>query len=449
MKQTFFLLLFKLLISQSIWTQELKYSYKSDAEFDIETYLETITKKQLSKINGAYKKQRKGFYQKQLKSLKSQLSDSTFIFNDDLSTKIENIYREICLANLELKNDDFCFFIDRSLYPNASAYGNGVFVINLGLFTLLDSEDEIAFVICHELAHHSLLHIKKKIDNYISKTNSKELKYKISKIKRKRYGQNSARMELLKDLNFDFSEHSRESEIEADIKGFDYFSKTKYDKNAAISALKKLGNIEKLVFRYEIDWEAIFNLNDYRFNKNLLIKEESMFNSNILIDDNAWDIDSLKSHPDINIRINKLITSEFDLLNNDKIEIEDGNKEVKRVSEKLSVMSAFDQGNLDLAIYKVAVNLEKKDNDKSFFVGKMALILKKLYILKKNHSIGKYVPNENNLSDEIYLNMIRRFIHNIDMYELKKLIKNYTSYHIKIINDNKDLVSVHEIFNKD
>ena len=148
------------------------------------------------------------------------------------------------------------------MYPNAAAYGNGLFTINLGLLTFFDSEDELAFVICHELAHHFLSHIKKNIDNYVSKANSKELKTKIDKINRMNYGKKSARIVLLRDFNFNLYKYSRASELEADSKGFYYFSKTKYDKEAAITALKKLGNIENRVFKKKVDWSLIFNLDD-------------------------------------------------------------------------------------------------------------------------------------------------------------------------------------------
>jgi len=446
MKQTIFLLIIKLFFSQGVLCQELNYSY-SNNEFDLETYFETITEKQLNKIESNYKKQRKRFYTKQLKSLKKRLSDSTFIFNDNLSTRIQNIFDEIYRANPELINNNFRFLIDKSLFPNAAAYGNGLFTINLGLFTLLDSEDEMAFVICHELAHQYLLHIKSKIDKYVSKVNSKELKAKTKEIKKMKYGRNSAGIELLKDLNFDFSEHSRASELEADEKGLDYFSKTKYNQNAAFTSLVKLGSLENIVFKHKVNWALIFNLKDYHFDEKLLESEESIFNSNTIINDYEWDKDSLKSHPNINVRIDKLNTGNLDLSDTIK-KVEDKDyKKSKELSKKLSISTALDSGKLDLVIYLLAQNMENKKHDKPYYIGKISQVLKDIYILKKSHTIGHYVPYENNLSNEIYLNDIKRFIHNIDLYELKSLIKNFTSYHYGMLKDNDELTTVYKIFN--
>lgn len=446
MRAIIYYILFNILAFQNVFSQDLKYSYGNISSFDIEKYFEKITDKQLNQINDDYKKQKKEFYHQQLKNLKKQLKDSTYIFNDFLSSRIQTVFDEIYKSNPELKDGDFKFFIDKSLYPNAAAYGNGLFTINLGLLTFFDSEDELAYVICHELAHHFLFHIKKNIDNYVSKANSKEFKTKVDEINGMNYRKKSAGVELLRDINFELYKFSRASELEADSKGFYYFSKTKYNKEAAITALKKLGNIENRVFEQKVNWALIFNLDDYRFNEILLEKEESLFNSNTIIDDTKWDKDSIKSHPDIKIRIDNLNTIKLDSSSIIKNIANQDFNQIKEVSEKLSVLSALDSGKLDLALYVIATNINKYGNEEYFYKGKMAKVLKKLFELKKNHSIGDFVPHENNISNEIYLNDIRRFIHNIDLYELKKMGINYSEYYSQKNTKNTDLNSVYLFF---
>src|SRR5690606_11188782 len=127
----------------------------------------------------------------------------------------------------------------------------------------------------------------------------------------------------------------------------------------------------------------------------------------------------------------------------------DGNyKEIKALSEKLSIMSLLDSGNLDLALYLISLNLERQPENNFFLIGKMALVLNDIYIFKKNHSISKTVPQANNLSEEIHLNDIRRFIHNIELFELKNLIKNFTKFYLSKIKNNEDLTSIYKIYNK-
>ena len=47
-------------------------------------------------------------------------------------------------------------FITSSASDYAHYYGNGILVVNLNTLNLVDSEDELAFIISHELAHHTL-----------------------------------------------------------------------------------------------------------------------------------------------------------------------------------------------------------------------------------------------------------------------------------------------------
>jgi len=448
MKEIVCFIVFNLFTFQSLLTQEITYSYFNNTDSKIDAYFETITQKQLNNIEKDYKKQRKEFYKNQLKGLQKDIEDNAFIYNRDLYTRTQTIFDVIFKANPELQNEDFKFLIYRSIFPNAAAYGNGFFTINLGLFTLLDSDDEIAFVICHELAHQYLFHIKDKIDNYVSKINSEGLKNEVKKIKRMKYGQNSAGMELLENLNFDFSEHSRSTELEADMKGLEYFYKTQYNKQAVITALKKLGDLEELIFTHEVNWTATFNLMNYDFNENLLKEQATMFNSSKPINENAWDKDSIKSHPDIEIRIKELMSMNPNLAQENNLLIDGNYKEIKALSEKLSIMSLLDSGNLDLALYLISLNLERQPENNFFFIGKMALVLNDIYIFKKNHSIGKTVPQANNLSEEIHLNDIRRFIHNIELFELKNLIKNFTKFYLSKIKNNEDLTSIYKIYNK-
>src|SRR5690606_26495016 len=153
MKEIVCFIVFNLFTFQSLLTQEITYSYFNNTDSKIDAYFETITQKQLNNIEKDYKKQRKEFYKNQLKGLQKDIEDNAFIYNRDLYTRTQTIFDVIFKANPELQNEDFKFLIYRSIFPNAAAYGNGFFTINLGLFTLLDSDDEIAFVICHELAH--------------------------------------------------------------------------------------------------------------------------------------------------------------------------------------------------------------------------------------------------------------------------------------------------------
>lgn len=418
----------------------LDYTYDNNDKVGLESYFKKITENQINSISGGYKSERKKIYNKQLESLKKQLEDSTFVFNQELTNRVKVVFDEIYRVNPELKDENFRFLFDKTMYPNAGAYGNGLFTINLGLFSLFDTEDEVAFVICHELAHYYLLHIHKKIDNYITVTHSKEIKHKARAIKRKKYGKNTAGLKLLRDLSFNLSEHSREAELEADSKGFEYFSKTKYNKEAARSALNRLGDLEELIFTHKVDWDLLFSTENYKFKKNLLQKEQSLFDSEEVIDDYKWDEDSLKSHPNTDLRVEKI----SNLLVDERELVETENyKEIKQLSQKIAILSAIDTNRLDYALYLVSSNYESNP----FYKSCLGQILYKMYLLKKEHNLGKYISLESDLSDEVHLNEIRRFIHNVDLYELKKMGKAFTARNKEKLKENKTFIITYKLFN--
>lgn len=436
--------LFLLSCTLSFSQESLVYTYDNGDKKEYLDYFEKITKNQKKSVDGDYRGQRKDVYEKQLIGLVNKFNDSTYIFNDELSLKIKGVFDEIYRTNPELNDPSFRFLFQTNVIPNAAAYGNGLFEINLGLLSFFETEDEIAFVICHELAHYYMLHIQKNVDNYIEKLNSKDLKEEAKTIKKMEYGGGKAGVEFLKKLSFELSSYSRETELEADAKGFEYFSRTKYNHKVACKAIEKLGKLEEIIFEYKIDWHKIFDRNDYVF-KEYLIEEEgmSLFDSDEVIDDYKWDKDSLRSHPNTGLRIQHLACSSYD--ESEQVYKIQG---LNNLSRKLSALAAIDKNRLHLAIYLIAINMDVDQKEEQFYVARMSQVLQRIYELKKDHKLGKYVPQESSLSDEIYLNEIIRFINNIDLSELKKLGQKYTQFYHDSLSDNHIFMQSFEIFNK-
>jgi len=81
----------------------------------------------------------------------------------------------------------------------------------------------------------------------------------------------------------------------------------------------------------------------------------------------------------------------------------------------------MDNNKLDVALYFLLsfYNSEKLDAETYYF--KTALLLRKLYESKKDHTLGKHVAPISPFSDEEQLNTIRRFYENIELKHLRKL----------------------------
>jgi Zn-dependent protease with chaperone function len=180
-KKVFFLVVLVFLISiNSLYSQDNFYHPTNiDSLFN---HLDKSTDYQITRLNNKFLSKKKKILAKRLKILKKQVEDSTFIFIPEIDTQLKRVINVIYQANPELKQYNFHFLIDKAIIPNAAAYGDGNFVINLGLFDFVDSDDELAFIICHEIAHFLKNDVNSSIDKYVETINSKETKSKIKKL---------------------------------------------------------------------------------------------------------------------------------------------------------------------------------------------------------------------------------------------------------------------------
>ena len=94
---------------------------------------------------------------------------------------LDALVAEIRKSNPQLQNHPFTCYFSRSWVPNASYIGEGIILFNMGLFQRLNNESEVAFVLCHEIAHFLLQHPEKAIAKYVDAINSQEVQAELRK----------------------------------------------------------------------------------------------------------------------------------------------------------------------------------------------------------------------------------------------------------------------------
>lgn len=78
---------------------------------------------------------------------------------------VEPVAEALCRAETPDQNCDFAILVDRDPRVGANAFhtvdrsGRPIIILTLGLVAILDSEDELAFVLGHEAGHHIGRHI--------------------------------------------------------------------------------------------------------------------------------------------------------------------------------------------------------------------------------------------------------------------------------------------------
>ncbi|MDO5972288.1 M48 family metalloprotease [Flavivirga aquimarina] len=411
-----------LCIINFITAQESSNQYIPNNLDSLKVYLKRINNNHIEKINGSLSSKIKKAYKNRDGKVLESIEDSTYIFNSKIKKDLNLVLEHIYESNPNINPTDFSFFIKNSIVPNAACYGDGMFEINLGLFTQLESNDELAFIICHEIAHKLLEHSLKGITKRVALINSKETKKKVREIKRKRYGQTRAALSVIDELSIDILDYSKEVEAEADSLGFVMFSKTRYSKPAALYALEKLKRVDEMVFHHDIKIDSVFDFKSYPFKSYWLKETTSLFDTSEKINDFSLVSDTLKTHPEIEFRVNKLIKDYNVIREENKLKTIDYKyQDLKHVSNMQSIQFAFDLKFLDLALYQLIEKYNHKKISSEYYYSKMVELLYLTYQAKKAHELGKYVPQKNGFSDEKQLNTIRLFLNNLELNEVKKI----------------------------
>lgn len=414
---------------------------------DYEAFKQRITNTNaifLDKIDGKFSSKIKKVFKKRDEKIIEAIEDSMYFFNDTLRNSLNDILKNIYRSNPQISSDNYFFFIRNSAVPNAACYGDGNYELNLGLFSACKTDDELAFVICHEIAHLLLNHSIKNVTKRVVELNSDDTKKKIREIKRKKYGRTKAGLSLVDDLYIDLLDHSRAAEVEADSLGYILFNKTKYNKEASVSSLTRLKKVDDMIFSHNVKLDSVFSFETYPFKQFWLEQELSLFDREEKINDYQLVSDTITTHPEIKHRIEKLksnfnvissaATSNFSL------------GPISKMAVHQSIQYTIDLKLLDLSLYQLIEKFHNKSVDEDYYVITMATVLKRIYEEKKNHKLGKYIPGANNLSDEKVLNQIRLFLHNLELNEIKTLgLKFCESYYTKY-NQNKDFESMFNFF---
>ncbi|MFV5702495.1 M48 family metallopeptidase [Flavobacterium sp. XS2P12] len=398
--------------------QNNEFSYYPHSIDSLENYLTKITSAKINEFSTIQQKKAKEILLERKVSFFKNVKDSTFIFDKTINRFLQKTLAEIYHSNPQIETKDFYFLINKSLIPNAACYGNGLFSVNLGLFTLIENNDEMAFIICHEIAHYILKHNDKALEEYITTFSSKDTKQQLSTASNKKYGRRSAVTLLLKDLQFNFMKRSRSAETQADSLGFILFNNTKYNKQASINILKKLDTTDGILFNNPTNLKQNFTFEEYPFKEAWVVEEGKMFDITERVNDLEFDKDSTKTHPDIPLRIKNIIQNHTIAPTNptrNEIDL------VQKKTAENSIKIFFDDSKLDFALYQLLSLYEKEELNKKAFTSHVAYLLKKVYVLKEKHVFGKYVEPVNSFSEEKYINEIRLFLNNIELKDLRKI----------------------------
>ncbi|MDR1876801.1 MAG: M48 family metalloprotease [Flavobacteriaceae bacterium] len=232
--------------------------------------------------------------------IKKEINKNSLIVDSPL-----NQYLDALLANIREKNPnspEIYLMISREFETNALNIGEGTIIINNYLLSNLDNEDQLVFVICHEIAHQSLNHVFSSVLNFVKKENSNEMKGKVKELKRKKYNNKVEAENLLKDIVYKNSKEQRKKESEADSLGYVYYSRLGRNKQQPVKTLENLKNSDYEGDSLKVaDYKRMFSTSGLNFKEEWFKMDDySIYHYK---KSTRFNTDSLKTHPNIEDRI--------------------------------------------------------------------------------------------------------------------------------------------------
>lgn len=244
-------------------------------------------------------------------TLRNDLEKNQIVIDTLLLGRCNVILAKMKANNNAYNFENIQFYIYRTAVPNAASLGDGSFYVNLGLFLVIDNDDELALILGHELAHYFLKHFEKRIDNNIKLLSSDDFKEEMKSIKKASDGKYTRFRKLLKEISTQGGTHSRFKESEADSLGLIFCANAGYNKATAAKVLLKLEHSDDFFTK-----EKLYDLKSAFSNKIpdiYFAPPKKKYNglSTVEVTMNAdAEFDSIKTHPDCVLRYKAITKSE-------------------------------------------------------------------------------------------------------------------------------------------
>ena len=395
----------------------------------------------LSKVNPSLKKDYEEIYKTHFEQIEKIIDGKSAITAKEPHAYLQQVVAKIIKANPVLKADELRIFFTRDWWPNAYSMGDGSIAINAGLVIHMHNEAELAFVLCHELAHYYRAHTLQSVDNYVSITNSPAFQNRLKELSKQQYGVNKELEKLSLNLIFNSRHHSRSKETEADLQAFIFFKNTGYNANGIVSLLQLLDTVDKATVFPKLNVQTMLNFEGYPFKKKWIQEESAIFAKiqTQTADDKAKEVDSFKTHPDCVVRIATLKDS-VSSNNAGKNFLVDENYFQKLKEELLLEMieHTYQSDNLSRNLYYnlQLLQQQKQSNLAAYFIVRD---LNKLYEQQKKHKAGLLVDTENKFYAEDY-NQLLRLLNRIRLDELAQMTRAFCNRYLSSLKDFQPVV---------
>lgn len=405
---------------------------KDDTALKRKYWSQALQKKNslVSSLQKENSKDYKKAYENMFETVEDLLMTHRSVTEETADNYIKSVASRIIHANPELKNLELRVVFSRDFLPNAYSLGDGTIAFNAGLFVYLGNESELAFVLCHELAHFYLEHSRKKLERYVYMLNSDSLKKEIKRIAKQEYRVGEQVEKLAKSFAFDAGRHSRFAEEEADRVGMRFMKNSGYSGNGFISTMQLLDRVDDTTLFRPLDLAKTLSFPGYPFRDRWIKKESAIFGA--MNPEEASGLtkrekDSAKTHPDCLKRIALLKDSAMKVTGKDFLVDEQLFGKLKEDFIPEILEEIYKNKNVSFNLY-LSLQMLQEGKYLPLAVYSVARDLNMLYKYQKEHQIGLITDTESRYFSAGY-NLLLRMLYRLRLGEIAELNAAFCTFY--------------------
>jgi Peptidase family M48 len=337
--------------------------------------------------------------------------------DDALWAFVKKTHAVIVAANPEAASTKVILSINPT--PNAFSIGDGTIMVYNGLLAGLENEDQLAFVLCHEIAHFLLEHSTKGLVKRIQTYHSKEFKSKVAAASKQEFNRIEQLENIYKSAALNSRYHHRDLERQADSLAYRLFVKTAYDPLQAQRLIQLFEFIDEPMRDTVVQLETRFGCTEFPFKTTWLDQGGGSVWSaaqaeRIRIEKPMED--SLRTHPDWRNRLQWLEEMTGKKLPTGALQTDSVYAKIRFLSALECVEAWFDVERYDRSLY-YALQYEKVYPACGYFREIQALSLYGLYEHSKEHSLADVLSQRSPDHPEQY-NRYLDFLNNLRLKEI-------------------------------
>jgi hypothetical protein len=282
-------------------TQGLTYGYRDLSQFYYTDQQIALKKMKPDAAVFTDKKAQKKYAElseERRESIISGFEQNNFVRENEISTYLESIAAALQKGNSRLLPRTPLILLDRSDVVNAYALGNDIIVVNAGLLLFVQSREELALIIAHEMAHNVLLHGENSLRETAKRVSSDEYNQSLNAVLDSKYERYSRLKKIMTTYSVNRSRHTRYHESGADSLAIVLLKHAKISFDAAF--FLRLDSVE-LAMHQKLKDPVKHHFESYKlaFDDNWLKQAKGLSSRNYQFKDSSeLDADSLKTHPD-------------------------------------------------------------------------------------------------------------------------------------------------------